>query len=160
MRIITVLTIFLLGCTTNKYEGTDVDAFISRRCKSENLCSLPFSFVIANPEIVNTKRIGILGYLRRFNNGWYLFQSEENAIHSNFPASLRLVFDESESKFQSVPLFKNSWVGVTGVFQNEADEKSLAWGKIEITLIQQASIWREEPPPPPPPRPQSELKQN
>ena len=149
------LTVFLaiavlFGCDQHlrKTHATTLES----KCKANlhEYCGIPFVVALNNPDELDGKKVLISGYIRKWNLGWYLFQSKEHGVHSDHASMFRIYFDESASSFLNVPLYKNSWVSVAGTFRNTVDDKGAAWAVIETERVTPSTFWEDSIPPPPP----------
>lgn len=137
------LTAFLSACNTSKNPSVSVQ---TNRCNGAPLCGVPFSFALANPQLLDSQKVVIYGYLRRYADGVALFVSKEAALHSDHVSSIWI--ELNAQKLSDLSPYLNAWVTVTGNFADE--RKGLSWACIKQAEIGPTSVWSDALPPEPP----------
>ena len=141
--LLLLLAAFLSSCYESK---SPVVSAQTGRCNGTALCGVPFSFALANPQLLDKQRVVIFGYLRKYAGGVALFASTETAVHSDHASSIWV--ELNKQKRTDLSAYLNNWVTVTGNFADE--RKGLAWASIKLAEVGPTSIWSDSLPPEPP----------
>ena len=141
--LLLLLAAFLSSCYESK---SPVVSAQTGRCNGTALCGVPFSFALANPQLLDKQRVVIFGYLRKYADGIALFTSKEAAVHSDHASSIWI--ELNAQKDIDLPAYLNNWVTVTGSFADE--RKGLSWATIKLAEIGPTSVWNDSLPPEPP----------
>ena len=137
-----LLAAFLSACSTSK---NPVVSAQTSRCNGAALCGVPFSFALANPQLLEKQRVVIFGYIRKYAGGVALFVSKEAAVHSDQASSIWI--ELNAQKLSDLPTYLNNWVTVTGNFADE--RKGLSWATIKLAEVGPTSVWTDSPRPEP-----------
>lgn len=134
---------FLSSCYESKIPVVSAQ---TNRCDRAALCGVPFSFALANPQLLDNQRVVIFGYLRKYAGGVALFTSIETAVHSDHASSIWI--ELNKQKLSDMSAYLNNWVTVTGNFADE--RKGLTWASIKLAQVGPTSVGSDSLPPEPP----------